>query len=134
MLMNTAWSKIKVKKISPQAFAMLAADKKYFILDVRPLEFSRNNSFIPGAVHCPVVYLNKYYKEIPKECEVILSDWAMISATNAAKFLTSKGYRVKGVLKGGIERWIAEKRPVDARPPESDSFSFTWKYSGNSCR
>lgn len=134
LLINTYWSTIKVKKISPQAFASLAADNKYFLLDVRPLEFSRNNSFIKNSVQCPVIYLEKYYKYIPKDCEIILSDWAMISATNAAKFLISKGYQVKGVLKGGIERWIAEKRPVDARPPEPAPFSFTWKYSGNACR
>ena len=132
--MNTSWSKIKVNKISPVSFALLAAAGKYFILDVRPLEFSRNNSFIKESVHCPLVYLDKYYKEIPKNCELILADWAMISATNAAKFLISKGYRVKGVLKGGIERWITEKRPVDARLPESTPFSFTWKYSGDACR
>lgn len=134
MQIDATWSKIKVNKLTPQDFAALTADNKYFILDIRPLEFSRNNSFIYGAVHCPLVYLEKYYKNIPQECEIILSDWAMISATNAAKFLTSKGYRVKGVLKGGIERWISEERPVDARPPEPVPFSFTWKYSGKACR
>jgi rhodanese-related sulfurtransferase len=134
MLTNQKWTTIKIRKISPDSFAALAASNKFFLLDVRPLEFSRNNSFIKGAVHCPLVYLEKYYSEIPKECKIILADYAMISATNAAKFLITKGYNVKGVLKGGIERWISEKKPVEERLPEPVPFSFTWKNSWDACR
>ncbi len=134
MYTNPAWDRIKVHKISPDEFALLRKDDRFFILDVRPLEFSKNNSFIKGSIHCPVIYLKKYYRDIPRNCEILIADWAMLSSTNAAKFLLTKGYKVKGVLKGGIERWISEKRPVVARPPEPVPFAFTWKYSEDTCR
>ncbi len=134
ILTNQEWTTIKVRKISPDTFAALAASNRFFVLDVRPLEFSSNNSFIKEAVHCPLVYLEKYYHEIPDNCKIIIADWAMISATNAAKFLISKGYTVKGVLKGGIERWISEKKPVETRSLEPIPFSFTWNNSWDACR
>jgi rhodanese-related sulfurtransferase len=133
MVINPDWRDYKVKKISPGDFAALLAKKGTFVLDVRPLEFSRNNSFIPGSTHCPLVYLDKYYDEIPPKCDILLVDWAMISSTNAAKFLLSKGYRVKGVLKGGIERWITEQRMVEVRPEEPVPFTFTWKRRQDDC-
>jgi rhodanese-related sulfurtransferase len=133
MVADEKWRAIKVRKIAPQQFAALAAGRRYFILDVRPLEFSSRNAFIRNSTHCPLVYLEKYYREIPKKCEILLVDWAMISATNAAKFLISRGYTVRGVLKGGIERWLDEGRPVEIRPEEPVPFTFTWKPQAAGC-
>ena len=107
----------------------------FIILDIRPLEFARNPAFLPGAVHCPLVYLEQYYREIPRNCKLLLTDWAMISATNAAKFLIAGGYTVLGVLKGGIERWTSENRPVEMRKETKDNpFSFIWDNSNLHCR
>ena len=38
----------------------------------------------------------------------------------AAKFLTRKGYKVAGVLRGGMERWQAERLPVEQRTPDNN--------------
>ena len=133
MVVNKRWHKIKVKKISPRTFAVMAASKRYFLLDVRPLEFASTNAFIKNSTHCPLVYLARYYEEIPKECEILLIDWAMISANSAAKYLISKGYTVRGILKGGIERWLDEGRPVELRPEEPVPFTFSWHPQGEGC-
>ena len=42
---------------------------------------------------------------------------ALKQSPAAAKFLTRKGYKVAGVLRGGMERWQAERLPVEQRTP-----------------
>lgn len=134
MVSNEIWRQIKVKKLSPDKVSTMLQEKDFILLDVRPLEFARDPTFIQGAVHCPLVYLSKYYNEIPKNCKIVLTDWAMISSPNAAKFLIAQGYEVIGVLKGGIERWTAENRPVELRKPIKEFFGFSWDSSNLHCK
>ncbi len=135
MVSNETWRQIRVKKLSPDTVSDMLQKKDFILLDVRPLEFARDPAFIQGAVHCPLVYLNKYYDEISKNCKILLTDWAMISSTNAAKFLIAQGYDVIGVLKGGIERWTIENRPVELRTStQEESFGFTWDNSNLRCK
>ncbi len=117
MVINPTWQKIKVKKIPPKDLAKCMNSEDIFILDTRPLNFTKNTSFIKGSVLCPLVYLADRYHEIPKGQSIIITDWAMKQSPVAAKFLIAKGYSVVGVLKGGIERWESEKFPVETRKP-----------------
>jgi rhodanese-related sulfurtransferase len=117
MVINPAWQKIKVKKMPPQDLAKLMRKENFFILDVRPLNFAKNTSFIKNSVLCPLVFLGERYREIPKTQRIVITDWAMKQSPIAAKFLISKGYQVVGVLKGGIERWQSENLPVELRKP-----------------
>ena len=70
-----------------------------------------------GARHCPLVHLGERYPALPADRTLIISDWAMKQSPAAAKFLTRKGYKVAGVLRGGMERWQAERLPVEQRTP-----------------
>ncbi|MCK9294406.1 MAG: rhodanese-like domain-containing protein [Desulfobulbaceae bacterium] len=122
------WQKIKVAKIPPLEFKeILDKDKDIFLLDVRSLDqqtlnqqdyvFTMDNStlagnYIPGARHCPLVYLEQNYRQIPKNRRIIIADWIMKQSTIAAKFLTMQGYDVIGVLKGGTTRWQQEGLPI----------------------
>jgi rhodanese-related sulfurtransferase len=117
MTIDEEWQKIRVKKIVPKKLACLLEEKDFYILDVRPLDFKKNTSFIKGTRLCPLVYLSERYMEIPKDREIIITDWAMKQSPTAAKFLIRKGYDIKGVLKGGIERWESEKLPVEHKEP-----------------
>lgn len=117
MVIDPAWQSIKVRKLSPAAFKSMVDGKAVYILDVRPLNFKRDRSFIAGAHHCPLVFLEKRYQSIPLNQDVLLTDWAMRQSPVAAKFLIIKGYRVKGVLKGGMERWKSESYPFEEREP-----------------
>lgn len=112
MVIDKEWQKIKARKIRPGELARLLKKSDFYILDVRPLDFELNRSFIQGSHLCPLVYLAERYKEIPKDREIIITDWAMKQSPIAAKYLEVKGYPVYGVLKGGIERWEAEQLPV----------------------
>lgn len=128
MTLGKEWQKIKVNMISPEKFAkILSEDKNIFILDVRSLDrqtltgggrpFTFDNTtlsgnYIDGVKHCPLVSLEDNFHLIPKDRDIIISDWIMKQSTIAAKYLTSKGYNVIGILKGGTARWQAEGLPV----------------------
>jgi len=91
--------------------------KDFYILDVRPLDFKLNSAFIEGSFLCPLVFLADRYEEIPRDREIVVTDWAMKQSPIAAKYLQMKGYPIFGVLKGGIERWETENLPVEQRKP-----------------
>lgn len=117
MVVSEAYQKIRVKKLGPQNFKKFIEDKHPYILDVRPLRFERDTSFIKGARHCPLVFLADKYQEIPKDQDIVIADWAMKQSVTAAKFLILKGFPIKGVLKGGMERWKDIDYPVEQRTP-----------------
>ena len=117
MAVNTDWQKIKVKRISPSKLKKVLENENVYILDVRPLNFKKNTSFIEGSFLLPLLFLTDRYQEIPRDRPIVITDWAMKQSPVAAKFLTSKGYRVLGVLRGGLERWESEHLPVEKRQP-----------------
>jgi rhodanese-related sulfurtransferase len=120
VFINKEWHKIKIRKIQPKKLAGLLEKNDFYILDVRPLDFELNSSFIEGSFLCPLVFIADRYKEIPKDRQIILTDWAMKQSPIAAKYLSLKGYPIYGVLKGGIERWEAEKLPIEKREPTNE--------------
>ena len=117
MTVDKEWQKIKVNKIPPQQLKDLLEKEDVYILDVRPLDFKINTSFIKGSLHCPLVYLADRYREIPKDRQIVVTDYAMKQSPVVAKFLLQKGYSVVGALKGGVERWDSENLPLEHRVP-----------------
>jgi len=117
MTVDKEWQKIKVNKIPPQQLKDLLEKEDVYILDVRPLDFRINTSFIKGSLHCPLVYLADRYREIPKDRQIVVTDYAMKQSPVVAKFLLQKGYSVVGALKGGVERWDSENLPLEHRVP-----------------
>jgi len=115
MEVNEASMKMKVRKLKPSKISKLMKKKNIFILDVRPKDFKRDSSFIPGSIHCPLLNLTERYHDFPKDKEIVITDWAMRQSTLAAKYLIKEGYKVIGVLKGGIERWKHDKFPTENR-------------------
>jgi len=115
MTINKKWQKIKVKRIPPQKLKGLLEKEDLYVLDVRPLNFKKNTSFIKGAFLCPLLFLSDRYTEIPKDRSIVITDWAMKQSPVAAKYLSTKGYPICGVLKGGIERWEGEGLQVEQR-------------------
>lgn len=112
MKINEEWQRVEVPKIAPDDLMALLKAQNPYVLDVRPLDYERDNNFIEGSEHCPLVHLSARYTQLPRDRPIVVTDWAMKQSPMAAKFLLSKGYRVVGVLKGGIERWEADKLPV----------------------
>ncbi len=122
MFIDAAYQNIAVTKLAPQEVQTLLNKAQVYILDVRPLDFERDTSFLLNARHCPLVHLAAHYTQIPRDQTILITDWAMKQSPMAAKFLLTKGYTVAGVLQGGVERWKAEQCPVEnRRPPVSRS-------------
>ena len=116
MEVNATYANMKVRKISPRKlYKMLQENKDIYILDVRPIAYDREDVFIQNAEICPMVFLSDWYHNIPKDKQIIVTDWANKKAILAAKFLTNKGYNVVGILKGGIVRWREEQLPLEHR-------------------
>lgn len=115
MFIDSTFQKIIVDRLSPEEVFALLQEDEYYLLDVRPLDFERDASFITGSHHCPLVYLESRYKEIPRDREIIITDWAMRQSPTAAKYLIDNGYLVRGVLRGGMERWRTEDLPYEIR-------------------
>ena len=117
MTVDPEYQRIPVTRLEPRRVQKLLCDPGYFLLDVRPEDFQRDAGFIAGARHCPLVHLGERFPALPANRKIIISDWAMKQSPAAAKFLTRKGYKVAGVLRGGMERWQAEQLPVEQRTP-----------------
>ena len=96
------------------------SDSTIYVLDVRPLDFALDNSFIRGSVHCALVHLAERWSEVPRDRKVIITDWAMKQSPSAAKYLIEKGFNVIGILKGGMERWNSEGLPSEERTAVSE--------------
>ena len=125
MVVNEEWNKIKVSKFSPKHLKQILDEENPYILDVRPLDYQRSASLLKGSTLCPLVYFFDRYKELPADRKIIITDWAMKQSPIAAKFLIAKGYKVVGVLKGGIERWVKEGFPVEERVSSGKPDAFT---------
>ncbi|TVQ98789.1 MAG: rhodanese-like domain-containing protein [Desulfovibrionales bacterium] len=118
MVVDSAAQEVEFPRLSPAEVHILLRERPYYVLDVRPLDFDRDASFIPEARLCPLVYLESRYAQIPKDSEIIITDWAMRQSPSAAIFLLEKGYTVRGVLRGGMERWRSEHLPFEERIPD----------------
>ena len=119
MTVDPEYQRIPVTRLEPRRVQELLCDPGYFLLDVRPEDFQRDAGCIAGARHCRLVHLGERFHALPANRKIIISDWAMKQSPAAAKFLTRKGYTVAGVLLGGMERWQAERLPVEQRTPGS---------------
>lgn len=118
MTVDTKWQEIDVEKLTPAELDLLLKKEDLYVLDVRPHDFERDIHFIPGSFHCPLVFLSRRIAEIPQGKKIVVTDWAMKQSIPAAKYLKDRGgLQVLGVLKGGLERWEAEKYPVEERQP-----------------
>jgi rhodanese-related sulfurtransferase len=96
------------------------SDSKVYVLDVRPLDFALDNTFLRGSVHFALVQLAERWAEIPRDRNIIITDWAMKQSPSAAKYLIEKGFNVIGILKGGMERWNSEGLPAEERAAMSE--------------
>ena len=116
MYVNEAYTQVQVRKLSPREAAALLDAQQPFVLDVRPIEFKLNQSYIIGTEHCPLIDLVGRVNDFPRDRPLIITDWTMKQAPIAAIYLIKNNYHVLGILKGGIERWLMENLPVEERP------------------
>ncbi|MBA3425770.1 MAG: metalloregulator ArsR/SmtB family transcription factor [Rubrobacter sp.] len=91
----------------------LRRNDKLVVLDVRPLE-EYEAGHIPGAVSIPLDELHKRVRELPKSKQIVAYCRGPLCALapEAARYLKTKGYRVKKLDEGAPD-WKAAGLPVD---------------------
>ena len=112
---------IKPRKISPAQVAEYLLQDDTFLLDVRPQDYSRGPDFIQGSYHCPLLTLTDRIHDLPKDKKIIINDWKMQQSPLAAKYLIAHDFDIIGVIRGGMTRWLSEKRPFETRPIKPDT-------------
>jgi rhodanese-related sulfurtransferase len=91
----------------------LQRNDKLVVLDVRPQE-EYEAGHIPGAVSIPLDELHKRVKELPKSKQIVAYCRGPLCALapEAARYLKTKGYKVKRLVEGAPD-WKAAGLPVD---------------------
>jgi rhodanese-related sulfurtransferase len=94
--------KKKYETLPPQA-AKERQDAGAVLIDVRESHEYRSGH-APGAKHIALGALERRFKEIPKEREILVICQSGMRSAQAAKILASNGYQVVNVS-GGMTNW-----------------------------
>jgi len=112
MYIDKEMNRINVKKLRVNKVSELIDNKNAFVLDVRPLALDGTQSYIFDSLHIPLLHVQDNLAFIPSDRPIIVVDAFMKQSISAAKFLTKHGYRVAGVLRGGMNKWKKASMPV----------------------
>jgi rhodanese-related sulfurtransferase len=97
--------------VTPEQAAEALADGSAQVIDVRePHEWDAGH--IAGIRHVPMGSLQEQAPSIDRDTPVIFSCKSGGRSTMAAQAFRAAGYRAFS-LDGGIERWVAEGRPIE---------------------
>lgn len=66
----------------------------------------------PKRVYIPLEELHTRYKELPRNKEIVVICLTGSRSPTAVRFLLSKGYPSVFSVDGGVQKWVAEKRPI----------------------
>ncbi len=97
---------------SGEVKAMLAKDKRVFLLDVRTVDEYRQ-ARLRGATLIPLSEIERRYFEVPKDRPVVVYCAVGSRSGLVADFLDKKGYRQVYNMKDGIVGWYRSGYPVD---------------------
>jgi rhodanese-related sulfurtransferase len=120
MTSSPEYDGIPAKKLTTEKVAELIKTGNPYILDVRPESFAHNNKFLNNSFHIPLLVLADSLEEIPRDRDIIVTDSAAKQAPLAYKYLRKNGFKVTGVLRGGMEVWATEGRVVEERKIAKD--------------
>ena len=104
----------EVGKISAKVAAQLVQENKAVLIDVREkdeiaLGMAQPAKWFPSS-KLNTAEWDQFLVGLPKDKEVILYCRSGRRASNVAKILTSKGYKVKNM--GAFDSWVQEKLPT----------------------
>jgi membrane protein DedA with SNARE-associated domain/rhodanese-related sulfurtransferase len=89
------------------------------IVDVRsPTALGLEPRRIPGALHIPLLEVEQYVRDLPRDREVVAYCTCPneASAAQVAKLLMNNGFKKVRPLHGGLDAWIAAGYAVDVFP------------------
>lgn len=113
---NEVYPKPQIANVSGQELKeMIDKKEDIFILDIRD-EDDRKAGWIKGSKHIDMEVLDENYSQVPKNKKVILVCLHGKQGYMAGRFLASKGYDPKNLIKldgGMVGSWIKEGYPVE---------------------
>lgn len=115
LVVGNTFKGIKVNKLTPSEVKKYVSEGDVLVVDVRPQNLQKYPNFIAGAKNYPLLTLVEDSIMLPKNQPIILTDGTMRQSPLAAKYLSSKGFNIIGILKGGLVRWEYEGFPVEKR-------------------
>ena len=92
--------------------AMLAKDKKVYLLDVRTPDEYRQ-AHLRGATLIPVNEIERRYFEVPKDRPVVVYCAVGSRSGMVVDFLAKKGYKQIYNMKDGIVGWYRSGYPIE---------------------
>ena len=98
--------------MSGEAKAMLAKDKRVFLLDVRSVDEFRQ-ARLRGATLIPISEIERRYFEVPRDRPVVIYCAVGSRSGLVADFLEKKGYRQVYNMKDGIVGWYRSGYPLE---------------------
>jgi rhodanese-related sulfurtransferase len=98
--------------MSGEAKALLAKNRKVFLLDVRtPDEFRQAR--LKGAVLIPINEFERRFAEVPRDRPVLVYCAVGSRSSSAAGFLVSRGYADVYHMTDGIMGWYRNGYPIE---------------------
>jgi membrane protein DedA with SNARE-associated domain/rhodanese-related sulfurtransferase len=98
---------------------LMDAGNPPLIVDVRsPTALGLEPRRIPGALHVPLLEVERYVRDLPRDREIVAYCTCPneASAAQVAKLLMNSGFRKVRPLYGGLDAWIAAGYTVDVFP------------------
>jgi rhodanese-related sulfurtransferase len=89
------------------------------IVDVRsPTALGLDPRRIPGAMHIPLLEVEQYVRDLPRDREIVAYCTCPneASAAQVAKLLMNHGFKKVRPLHGGLDAWVAAGYKVDLFP------------------
>ncbi|NTU58703.1 MAG: rhodanese-like domain-containing protein [Chlorobiaceae bacterium] len=113
----------KTREVSPSA-ALAMIKKGALLVDVRePSEIERKAFDVPDIMSIPLREIEKRYKEIPANRQVILACRSGNRSLMALQVLMSKGHRKAVSMQSGISGWSRAELPIRQKQTQH---SFSW--------
>jgi membrane protein DedA with SNARE-associated domain/rhodanese-related sulfurtransferase len=114
------YSMLRMARISvSELYKLMDEGAAPLIVDVRSFTaLGLEPRRIPGALHIPLLEVEQYVKELPRDREIVAycSCPNEASAAQVAKLLMDNGFKKVRPLYGGLDAWIAAGYAVDVFP------------------
>jgi membrane protein DedA with SNARE-associated domain/rhodanese-related sulfurtransferase len=117
------YSMLRMARISvSQLYELMDAGAAPLIVDVRSsTALGLDPRRIPGAIHIPLLEVEQYVRDLPRDREVVAYCTCPneASAAQVAKLLMKNGFKKVRPLYGGLDAWVEAGYAVDMFPVSS---------------
>ncbi len=104
---------VEVNQVSTEDLASMLAKDDITLVDIN-LNEDADKFYIDHAkrVHISLDELNVRLTELPKDKKIVVICLKGKRAPTAVKYLTGQGYNDVVMVKGGVQKWVLDGRPV----------------------